>query len=300
VSAHKLSIFSSLKLYKALSFVVILMFFFAQKSIAQKSNSGMTGAKWWIGVKGGMNFTKIKVVNEYSVLKNTSSGSADNSKEYDKALKNTGLDLALMLSYNFTQEISLSFQPGFAHYAFDYKNKYQWEDSTGFGTELNFVHHQKVNYLEFPLMIKYTKTFGRFTPYAQAGAFYGTLLNAKKIVDAKEFSINGGSNLEANVYQETFNLKDEIISSQLGLIGGAGIAVDVNYFRLALEFNYRYGFNNIVNVNNRYNDNRQTSGIYDVLDDMKIRNFGLCLNFSTPLDYLIHAPEGAAKIRKRR
>jgi hypothetical protein len=272
-----------------------------QLSLAQgKANSGMTGAKWWIGIKGGMNFTKIKAVNEYSVFKNTASGSADNRKAYDKMFKNTGLDLGLMLSFNFTSEISISFQPGLAHYAFDYKNKYQWIDSTGYGSELAFTHHQKINYLEFPLMVKYTKTYGRLTPYVQAGAFYGTLLNAKKITDAKEFTISNGSKLEANAYEETFNLKNEIISTQLGLIGGAGIAVDINYFRLALELNYRYGFNNIVNVNNRYNDNRQTSGIYDVLDDMKIRNFGLYLNFSTPLDYLIHAPEGAAKIRKRK
>ena len=92
------------------------------------------------------------------------------------------------------------------------------------------------------------------------------------------------------------------IRSQYGLVGGVGFSVDLNYFRLSLECNYRYGLNNITNRKNRHEQQRMINGTYDVPDDIKLQNLEFSLHCATPLDFLIHTPGmsgKAGKVRRR-
>jgi hypothetical protein len=81
-------------------------------------------------------------------------------------------------------------------------------------------------------------------------------------------------------------------------LGGAGLSLDIGSspssmsgstdlgtVRFVLGVNYRYGLHNIVDVKTRFNDSYLTSGVYDVTDDLELRNIEIYLGCQFTLKY---------------
>ena len=69
-----------------------------------------------------------------------------------------------------------------------------------------------------------------------------------------------------------------------GANAGAGFE-DLGTVRFVLGVNYRYGLHNIVDVKTRYNDSFLTSGVYDVTDNIELRNIEIYLGCQFTLKY---------------
>lgn len=266
------------------------------------NSQGMEDAKWWMGVKAGANFTRVNVDEKFSIFEYYSTPAHDNSKQYKSLFRNTGPSIGLTLSYAATANITISIQPSYISYHLGYTTQYVWKDTLKNEYSITNTLKTKLHYLELPILFRYEYTFGKVQPYLQIGAYYSYLLNGKNIAVSEEKRKDTGGEVSLDKRVEDYNVNQQYLHSLYGLMGGAGVSVDVNYFRIALECNYRYGLNNITNRKNRLEQQRMINGTYEVPDDIKLQNLEFTLHCSTPLDYLIHTPGmsgKAGKVRRR-
>lgn len=263
---------------------------------------GMEDAKWWMGIKAGVNFTRVSSSNPYSVFEYYSAPVQDTKKQYGSFFKNAGPNLGFTIAYSITPNIALSVQPSYQSYQFTYTSKYAWRDTLKNENILENSSRTKLHYIELPLFFRYEYSFGKVQPHLQVGAYYGYMLNGKKTSTTEEKMKDLGGEVSIGSTLEDYNVNQLYIHSHYGLIGGLGVSVDLNYFRLSLECNYRYGLNNITNRKNRLEQQRMINGTYDVPDDIKLQNIEFSLQCATPLDFLIHTPGmsgKAGKVRRR-
>jgi hypothetical protein len=261
---------------------------------------GMEDAKWWMGVKAGVNFARVGVSEKYSVFEYLTASTNSTEKVYGSIFKNAGPSLAFTVAYSITPNISVSVQPGYLSYHFLYTTSYRWKDTLKNENILNNELKTKLHYIELPLLLRYEYSVGKVQPHLQAGAYYGFLLNGKKTSTAEEKFKDAAGESSLGTTIEDYNVNQLYIHSQYGVIGGVGVSVDLNYFRLSLECNYRYGLNNITNRKNRLEQQRMINGSYDVPDDIKLQNLEFSLHCATPLDFLIHTPGMSGKPGKVR
>jgi len=260
---------------------------------------GMTESTWWAGIKSGIDFTTAQPTNRYSAFEYISPVSGSD-KKYQSLFKGKAPVIAFTIDYAFTPSVAITIQPAFQNYSFGYSSRYSWSDTSGHTVVLTNTNKQKMHYLELPLMVKYGYQMGKFRVHVQAGGFYGRLIYSKKTVASIQQYQDSTAVITLSNSTQSFDLAKLYIGSHLGLIAGGGISYDINYFRLSLECNYRYGLNNITNVKNRYSDQQLIAGAYDVPDDIKLRNLEITLQCSTPLDYLMHMPGFSGKGNNRR
>jgi len=64
----------------------------------------------------------------------------------------------------------------------------------------------------------------------------------------------------------------------MNLFGGSGVFYEFTLFRLAVDFTYWYGLNNIVNETRRFENQTISGSTYDISDDIKLHH--LVMNFS--------------------
>ena len=259
---------------------------------------GINETHWWAGIKGGINFTQPHVIESYSIIESIGNPQRP-SKIYHSLFKNSGVALGFSIDYSFREWIALSVQPSFQRYRYSYAQTLHWNDTTLQKVTLDNKHSHSLSYIEIPLFIKLGKSFGRFRGHLQIGGFYGFLLNAHKLINSHEQVSGSGELINSHSFNEYFNITTMTLSSQVGLMGGGGVSVDINYFRVALECNYRMGMNNITKVSARYDNARMTYATYDLLDDVSLNNLEFVLHCSTPLDYLIHMPGFSGKPVRR-
>jgi len=263
---------------------------------------GMEDAKWWMGIKAGANFTRVSASNSYSVFEYYSTPTQDTKKQYGSFFKNAGPSLGFIVTHSITPTIAISIQPAYQSYHFTYTNKFSWRDTLKNENTLENSVRTKLHYVELPLLFRYEYSLGKLQPYLQAGAYYGYMLNGKKTTTIEEKMKDLGGEVSLVKSVEDFNVNQLYIHSQYGFIGGVGVSVDLNYFRLSLECNYRHGLNNITDRKNRLEQQRMINGTYDVPDDIKLQNLEFSLQCATPLDFLIHTPGmsgKAGKVRRR-
>jgi hypothetical protein len=281
---------------KLLFVLMFLLSFISEKVYSQT----MEDAKWWMGAKAGVNFTRPEVSNPLSILENLNSSSNNNSKEYNSIFKNAGPSLGVILTYSVTPRIAISVQPGYTGYQIGYSTKYQWKDTLANNYTIANTFNNKLHYVELPLLLKYEYSFGKLQPYLQIGAYYGFLLNGKIHAKSEEQFKNSTIDVTLSTRYQDFNANELFIKSLFGIIGGGGVSFDVNFFRIALDCNYRYGFNNVTNRKNRLEEQSMINGFYNVIDDIKLQNIEFTLHCTTPLDYLIHTPGMSGRVGKVR
>ena len=125
------------------------------------------------------------------------------------------------------------------------------------GTSLyaDFSNEAVLNYLEIPLIAKYSFSFtGGFTVYVDAGPYVGFLLNAKTItkgtssiyVDKNRtpLTINGYP-LPPQDFDQTTGITSDIKTMNSGITGGIGASSQILNGEIILDIRGTYGLTNI-------------------------------------------------------
>lgn len=253
---------------------------------ATKFQEKYLNKQFWIGVKGGASLTKAKPIKRYSTFEYTPES---NSSIFDKTYKDFGKagGLAALEIVFFYKRFGISFQPGYRRISYQYSNQYSWTDPADENNTLeqNYESIQKLDYFEFPLLLRYEPFKTKLKPFVQAGIYYSHLNNAFK---ATTVTINDPSNFTSDYEIENIQVgaKDLYINTNLGWIAGAGVSAPLGNLRIAVDLTYRRNTHNITSVDNRY-DNDRITGSGDILDDIQLRNLSASISMLIPLRFII-------------
>lgn len=240
--------------------------------------------QWWLGFKSGINWAQADPLKRYTILLPTNYSSSVVEKKYD-AFQEIGIQTTVEISYYY-KGFYFSTQPGYISSTFTYSNQLQWVNPTVSKEKLTQTYRQsqKVEYAEFPFIIKYDITGSKLRPYVQVGVFYSILLNAVKTVSVSSLDeAAGGTN---TIISEPLivGVKD-LFSNYGGWMGGVGASYQLGNVRLVLDASYRQSLSNIVNPQNRFANDR-LSGIGDAQDDLNLKNVVISAGVLFPLRYL--------------
>jgi outer membrane protein W len=257
---------------------------FGQKPPSPANNNPFLNQQWWLGLKVGPNLTGVNILERASSFSAMDYDDSRNQKTYG-SYNRLGIQAGLEMTYTF-KSFGVGFQPNFRRQRFTYSTNYRWNDESGTNSlELTFDQDQALDYIELPVVFKYEYPISAWKPYLHFGIYYAILVSASKSVQIN--GIEQNSQGENRFEQESFTVgaDDLFIRSSWGLLGGIGVNYDLGNIRVNMELAYRYGLNNITNVENRYTDNR-LAGVGDALDDVQLRNIALNLGVLFPMRFL--------------
>lgn len=251
------------------------------------ANIPFAQTQWWIGFRMGGNLTQASPQDRFSVFSSTIS---TDPTIFDKSYEDFN-KLGAQAGAEFTfyhQGFSISLQPNYRRQRFTYNNDYLWTDPLNEMNTLMLDYSQdhQLDFIEFPLFIKYDLTRTKLRPYVQVGFYYAILINANKDVSIRGLDMASGGVDEFTVEEFSLGVDNLFIRSSIGLIGGVGVSYPVGNIRLAFDVNYRHGLNNIADVQNRFTENRLV-GIGDVLDNIQLRNIDFSFGVLFPMRYLV-------------
>lgn len=255
---------------------------------AENKNNAFLHKQWWIGLKAGTNIANARVDKSYAILSPVDYTPEGVIKKYDK-FKLFGKQIGLEATFYF-RGFSISVQPTYQQTRFQYSNQYEWTDNPD---ETNSPYHvilkyhqiQNLEHLVVPVILKYEIVGRKLSPYIQAGAFSGFLLNASKTVEISGIDFASGGESKFKNDPVIVGAKDLFAKVHHGALAGAGVNYTVGNIRLNLDVQYKIGLTNITSAKNRY-ANDQLAGIGDAMDDLKLDNVSVSLGALFPLRFL--------------
>lgn len=256
---------------------------FNNKKLANEKDKFLD-KQFWLGFKAGINLSQADPTKRYSVLSPTNYSATLTDKEYH-SYKKVGSQASIEVTFYF-KGFSFSIQPTYIHSRFMYSNQFKWDNPENAAEQLilSYDQEQKIDYADFPLLVKYDITHTRLRPYVQVGAFYSILINANKSVAVSGIDYASGGKNEFKNEPVIVGAKD-LFANYWGIVGGAGVNYNLGNVRLVLDITYRKGMSNIANTANRYSNDR-LSGIGDVQDDNKLNNIVFSAGCLFPMRYL--------------
>src|SRR5687768_13170338 len=123
--------------------------------------------QWWLGFKGGINFSGVVVDKSYSVISPTNYSSSQTKKTYDN-YSTVGSQATVEVTFYF-KGFSFSLQPTYRHSSFVYTTESEWFEYEEPMLELTYDQEQQIDYAEIPLLVKYDITNTKLRPYVQVG-----------------------------------------------------------------------------------------------------------------------------------
>jgi len=241
--------------------------------------------QFYIGLRGGISFTKANVINRYSSFVSINNPDENYEKSYSN-YKKLGAFVGMEFDFYF-KGFTASFQPNYRREIYSYSNTYQWVDANDASNFLALQYHQdtRLDYIELPLFIKYDILKKKFRPFVQIGFYYAMLNGATKhlVVDGTDNA--SGTSRNFTLQDDIVGAKDLFITSSIGMAYGLGFSYKVGNVRLILDATFRKGLNNISNVNNRYSANTLT-GAGDVSDDVTVDNLAFSFGCLFPMKFL--------------
>jgi hypothetical protein len=240
--------------------------------------------QWWLGFKAGVNLAQADPLKRYTILTPTNYPSSLTDKKYD-AFKEIGIQTTVEISYYY-KGFYFSTQPSYISSTFTYSNQLKWFNAQNPTETLTqtYKQSQKVEYADFPFIIKYDITGSKLRPFVQVGIFYSLLLNAVKTVNVSGIDqASGGTNTLTS--EPLIVGSKDLFSNYWGLMGGVGVSYQLGNVKLVLDASYRQGMSNIANPQNRFSNDR-LSGIGDAQDDLKLKNIVVSAGVLFPMRYL--------------
>jgi hypothetical protein len=254
-----------------------------QYNARSREDKSFLEKQWWLGFKAGINLTGAEVENSYSAI--SAVDYTAGKKEYTN-YQDPGIQVALEVTFYY-KGLSASVQPTYRNSKFSYTTETVWEDSSNPANylELNYLQDQQLDYLDFPLVIRYDLTGTQLRPYLQAGAYYSILLNANKSVTISGIDLaSGGTNAFTNPPIRV-GAEDLFAGYHWGLLAGAGVNYHVGNIRLNLDVSYRMGMSLANSTENRYS-NELLTGVGDVMDDFSLNAISVTVGCLFPMRYL--------------
>jgi len=213
----------------------------------------------YIGIRAGVNYSRMNVVNHYEVLEASSSSLA----VAPQFAVNVGLSLAMALSKHF----SVAFDPEF----FQSKTRINTE------TQLSSLSSwQTVNYINLPVSFRANVFFNsrKTMPYFELGAYYSMLVSSKVKIDNGE--------VPADMYLK---------NSNYGVLLGLGFLQYYKNFGVGLNLRYaqNLGLNNDPSV--RYLSTQTSNNLmykyFQLTNDVKLSSLSLSLMFVYNIRYRV-------------
>ncbi len=266
-----------------------------KKPVAPRDpNSEFLEKQWWLGFKGGLNFSKAVVDQSYGVITPADYDPSLTEKKYDD-FSGVGAHATVEVTFTFRQ-LSISIQPTYRNSTFSYSNRYEYTETTSGAPQLilQYNQQQQVNWLDVPLLVKYDVTRSKLRPYIQAGAYYGFLLNANKSLALTRTDYASGAANTLNEPEIIVGATDLFANNHWGLVFGGGVNYHVGNIRVNLDILYRHGMSLVNSTENRYGNDRLT-GSGDVMDDIKLNNIGVSLGCLFPLRFLSNGFQSIGK-----
>jgi hypothetical protein len=265
----------------------------------QKKGSSMRTARWWIGLKTGLNYSEPVVLKSYQVFSSEVPDDPRYAKQYDSRSLNRGYHVGMVAGFAITRNVAILTHPSFIQSTFGYRTRYDWSDSTG-QLSIEQAHRLTTSAAEVPVLLRLSWSFRKLQIYGQAGGYYGWLIGASKTVQTRHLETQGESTQTFDGGTQTADMQNGMAPSWKGWIGGGGISYDIDYVRIGLECSFRYGLDNRGNPNHRFTDHRLITSAYDVPDDYRLNNLAFSLVLSMPLDNLIHLKKNSPEPRQKR
>jgi len=257
-----------------------------RKPIAK--SAATDGNQWWIGLRAGTNLNSASVTKSYSVFSYPAAiPEGDNEKKYD-SFSSPALEFGFSVSYEFMRGLSVNLLPVYSSNRLSYTNTFSWSEETEPNNlvQVSYDIETRLQYVQFPLTIKYELTQSKFKPYIQAGGYYGLLTDAIKKVKTTSLDRASGADEEKNITELSVGINDRIRKNNYGVLGGIGFTWNLGNARFGLEANYLYGLQNLDNTTNKYFDNQLLTGVYDVPDDYKLNTIEVVLQAIIPLKFI--------------
>lgn len=280
--------------YFYLPFLLILLAMSADAQGKRKSG-GFGGARpnqqnkflekqWWLGFKAGTNFSEASPIKRYTVVTPTNYSSALNEKVYNSFSK-TGSQATLEATFYY-KGFSFSVQPTYRHTRFTYMNDFNWHNAQNVNETLllTYDQEQRLDFADFPFIVKYDILHNTLRPYVQFGVYYSMLINANKSVTVSGTDIASGGTNQFSNEPIIIGAKD-LFHNYWGLMGGIGVDYNLGNVRVVLEASYWKGMSNITNVENRFGNDR-LAGIGDAQDDLDLNSISISAGVLFPMRFL--------------
>lgn len=256
--------------------VILLVFVICQSNFSQS-------VKPFIGIHGGINFTQPSVISHYEIIANLNN-EVPNHHEYKKMFKNFGNQLGFSIILKLNEHYSLGFLPEISNYSYAYQSREEFSNSNS-DSVLSIVDQieSKINYYTIPLIFQYNIKEGRFIPYVFIGGAYSFLKDAQQSVDVLSSLQTQNNHLEFS-QTTTNNYTSGYIKSKLSAFAGIGASYEFVPFTLSLDIAYWFGFNNIINETNRYNNSSISGSTYELSDDLKLNHLVVNASILFPIN----------------
>lgn len=270
---------------KILTIVLLLTITQAMGQVNRRGGNPFLRSQWYLGFFGGVNFTKSVSTQTYSVLGQLQTQQAGTTKGHS-GYTQMGTQAGLVFQYS-TNGFNISINPGIHTVNIQHKTSSQWTESGNpdNAVEVMYTHDTRLNYVEFPLSFHYDILKEKLRPYIGIGAYYGLLINATRTISRSGTDSASGNAGNFTDQPSTIGIKEQYISSSVGIFGHVGASYDPGNIRLFIDFGYKYGLNNITDTGNRYNNNELAS-IGEAMDDIRLENIYVNLGVVFPLKFI--------------
>lgn len=239
--------------------------------------------QFWLGIRGGTNFTQTTLIESYSGLNPINYNPENLEKEYEEFV-NPSFHIGLDLTF-YHKGFSIMSFPTFFRNNINYSSQLSWSgESERDQYETSYDVQQSITFLELPIAVKYDIIGDRIRPFVMAGAFYSIAFDANKEVQIFETDYASGQPVEFERANIKLNNKDEILNNW-GVLGGIGVSFDFWNIRSIIDVQYRHSFQSIVNNETRF-DESTFSSFGEVQDDYSLQNYSASLSFVFPLRYI--------------
>lgn len=276
----------------SISLLLTTVFCQAQSVWKKLNKNPFKTSQVYVGFRAGANFSKVNVINRYSLIKPTTSLDEGLYDKKYQDIENVGVIYGITFLYQFEQRLVLGANASVNQIRFQYT-----QEQPGSSRSVNFIHNHDVNYLDIPVFFRFMfrqvnsrfwdkkhrkPTVPAIIPFAQVGLNFSALLNASK--DYSKFTTQNG--IESQEYNKSEDIKSIMSPFTVGAFVGAGARFRVGTFYLTAEANFRQGLSNANNENTRYANENLQNEAYDIMDDFSFQSVEALFGIIFPLKYL--------------
>jgi hypothetical protein len=228
-----------------------------------------------VGFKGGINFSAVIPTQRFSVLQPINGpGASDVEKNYAPFYRNLGYQYGFIGMLRISRSLSLSIEPTFSSYSYNYSNGSKWYDASDQSDRIEITtdFKDKLKYFEIPLVLRYEFGKGQIRPYLAAGFFYGMQTGASATIKSTTVQYIDDTAIAREDEESAGDISGNYINTRLATFPGAGLLIDLSFVTLFAEADYFISLHNVVNESARYSNQQSVGGAYSVPDNLKFDN----------------------------
>jgi len=243
-----------------------------------------------VGLKGGVNQTQTVVVASHSVVNHLGNVFSEEAgtKIYQPLMENPrSWHAGVSVNLEANQFLGLSFEPAFASWQFAWQTSHTWRSLELVEQQVNlqYRHTNALHFIELPLAARFSLPLGPVIPYVQGGGFFNIMLAGNRNIETTRVEQVNGTARSFSDGGVNYGADDFFNKNFYGVFGGAGLAFDMGYVRMALDVSYRHGLSKVTNGGNRYADAKVADLAFDVMDDLQLRNVQVSLVCHFPVNF---------------